>query len=238
VNIGDRIRIARKAVGLSQEEVARRAGLSLKGMGEIERGDIEDPHISSLAKIARALGVPVEALIKEEEEVAVAGKAEASQATLFDGEAEEERRIAYLRAWRIFLEDQARDWRADGEEFLQDEEPNDAGALAWAVTNRRAVDTIRNKVLREFATGTYPPEDSSEYQELMAVCDAIDRATEITCEFMRHVVLELHERAKAQQTAADWSKVEDLEKVQERVLRLRAREEIREQTRAINREAG
>jgi transcriptional regulator with XRE-family HTH domain len=79
VNIGDRIRIARKAAGLSQEEVARRAGLSLKGMGEIERGDIEDPHISSLAKIARALGVPVEALIKEEEEAAVAGKAEASQ---------------------------------------------------------------------------------------------------------------------------------------------------------------
>ena len=79
MNIGDRIRIARKAAGLSQEEVARRAGLSLKGMGEIERGDIEDPHISSLAKIARALSVPVEALIKEEEEVAVAGKADASQ---------------------------------------------------------------------------------------------------------------------------------------------------------------
>jgi transcriptional regulator with XRE-family HTH domain len=77
VNIGDRIRIARKAAGLSQEEVARRAGLSLKGMGEIERGDIEDPHISSLAKIARALGVPVEALFKEEEEPALVGKDEA-----------------------------------------------------------------------------------------------------------------------------------------------------------------
>ena len=79
MNIGDTIRIARKAAGLSQEEVARRAGLSLKGMGEIERGDIEDPHISSLAKIARALGVPVEALIKEEEEAAVAGKASLSE---------------------------------------------------------------------------------------------------------------------------------------------------------------
>jgi len=65
VNIGDRIRTARKAVGLSQEEVARRAGLSLKGMGEIERGDIEDPHISSLMKIARALSVPVEELLEE-----------------------------------------------------------------------------------------------------------------------------------------------------------------------------
>jgi transcriptional regulator with XRE-family HTH domain len=68
VNVGERIRTARKDVGLSQEEVARRAGLSLKGMGEIERGDIEDPHISSLAKIARALGVPLEDLIMKEEE--------------------------------------------------------------------------------------------------------------------------------------------------------------------------
>ena len=66
MTIGDRIRAARKAAELSQEEVARRAGLSLKGMGEIERGDIEDPHISSLAKIARALEVPVEDLVKEE----------------------------------------------------------------------------------------------------------------------------------------------------------------------------
>ena len=77
VNIGDRIRIARKAAGLSQEEVARRAGLSLKGMGDIERGDIEDPHISSLSKIARALGVSVETLIGDEELVLAGGKAEA-----------------------------------------------------------------------------------------------------------------------------------------------------------------
>jgi len=77
VNIGDRIRTARKAVGLSQEEVARRAGLSLKGMGEIERGDIEDPHISSLMKIAGALSVPVEDLLEEPE--LVGPKADAPQ---------------------------------------------------------------------------------------------------------------------------------------------------------------
>ncbi len=66
MTIGDRIRAARKAAELSQEEVARRAGLSLKGMGEIERGDVEDPHISSLAKIAHALEVPIGDLVKEE----------------------------------------------------------------------------------------------------------------------------------------------------------------------------
>jgi transcriptional regulator with XRE-family HTH domain len=74
VNIGDRIRTARKAAKLSQEDVARRAGLSLKGMGDIERGDIEDPHFSSLVKIAGALGVPVEELIRGEQPVPL-GKA-------------------------------------------------------------------------------------------------------------------------------------------------------------------
>jgi len=49
-------------------------------MGEIERGDIEDPHISSLTRIARALGVSVGTLLKEEEP-ALAGKAEAPQET-------------------------------------------------------------------------------------------------------------------------------------------------------------
>ena len=65
VDIGERIRIARKRAGLSQEEVARRAGMSLKGMAYIERGHIEDPHYSSLAGIAEALGVSVGELVGE-----------------------------------------------------------------------------------------------------------------------------------------------------------------------------
>jgi transcriptional regulator with XRE-family HTH domain len=107
VNIGDRIRIARKAAGLSQEEVARRAGLSLKGMGEIERGDIEDPHISSLTRIARALGVSVGTLLKEEEP-ALAGKAEAPEET---GLAEEEgRSLALIRGLRTYFWDLRLRW--------------------------------------------------------------------------------------------------------------------------------
>jgi len=39
--------------------------MSLKGMGDIERGDIEDPHYSSLSKIAEGLGVPVSQLLEE-----------------------------------------------------------------------------------------------------------------------------------------------------------------------------
>ncbi len=74
MDIGGRIRSARKRAGLSQEEVARRAGMSLKGMSYIEVGRVADPHISSLRSIAEALGVPVGELLGE---TAAPGKAQA-----------------------------------------------------------------------------------------------------------------------------------------------------------------
>jgi transcriptional regulator with XRE-family HTH domain len=66
VNIGDRVRLARRAAGLSQEEVARRAGIGLNAVNRLERGESSDPHYSTLQGLARALGVPIELLVKEE----------------------------------------------------------------------------------------------------------------------------------------------------------------------------
>jgi transcriptional regulator with XRE-family HTH domain len=74
VSIGDKVRATRKAAGISQEEVARRAGVSLNVINRLERGVILDPHYSTLRGIASALGVPVEDLVREP---ALAGKAEA-----------------------------------------------------------------------------------------------------------------------------------------------------------------
>jgi transcriptional regulator with XRE-family HTH domain len=65
VNIGDRIRAARKASGMTQEAVARRTDLSLQAVGDIERGIVRDPHISSLRQIARALGIPVTQMLED-----------------------------------------------------------------------------------------------------------------------------------------------------------------------------
>jgi len=90
VDIGERIRIARKRAGLSQEEVARRAGMSLKGMAYIERGRIEDPHYSSLAGIAEALGVSVGELVGEEQAAVPKDKAPTEMGQ------EEERRVLSL----------------------------------------------------------------------------------------------------------------------------------------------
>jgi transcriptional regulator with XRE-family HTH domain len=224
------LRALRERAALSQKDLAKLSGVARATIADLEAGK-RPARPSTLRKVAQGLGVEVTDLYEGPEVPRMS--APPSQATLFNGQAEEERCIAYLRAWRVFLEDRAREWRADGEELLQDEEPNDAGAVAWAITNRQTVDSIRNKVLREFATGTYPPEDSSEYQELMEVCNAIDRVTEIAHEFMRHVAIEVHERAKAQQTAANSSTVEDLEKVEER---RKAKEKMREWTKALKQE--
>jgi transcriptional regulator with XRE-family HTH domain len=65
VSIGDKVRATRKAAGISQEEVARRAGVSLNVINRLERGVILDPHYSTLRGIASALGVPVEDLVRE-----------------------------------------------------------------------------------------------------------------------------------------------------------------------------
>ncbi len=55
------LRIARERRGLSQRELARRAGLSFRGVQLIERPG-HDPRISSLGQISGALGLPSEGM--------------------------------------------------------------------------------------------------------------------------------------------------------------------------------
>jgi len=65
-NISERIRDARKAAGLTQEVVARRADLSMNMVSRLELGKIQDPHYSTLSGIAHALGTTVAELVGEE----------------------------------------------------------------------------------------------------------------------------------------------------------------------------
>jgi transcriptional regulator with XRE-family HTH domain len=65
VSIGERVRTRRKALHLSQEEVARRAGVSLNQVNRLERGEIIDPHFSTLAGLATALDMPISELVGE-----------------------------------------------------------------------------------------------------------------------------------------------------------------------------
>jgi predicted transcriptional regulator len=53
--LGDRLRRQRVAVGLTQEELARRSGLSVRAISDMERGRTRRPRRSTLSMIVGAL---------------------------------------------------------------------------------------------------------------------------------------------------------------------------------------
>jgi predicted ATPase/DNA-binding CsgD family transcriptional regulator/DNA-binding XRE family transcriptional regulator len=54
---GDLLRHARRVTGLTQEELAERAGLSVRGISDLERGVVQAPHRDTLELLADALGL-------------------------------------------------------------------------------------------------------------------------------------------------------------------------------------
>ena len=62
--VGKRIRIIRKAKGLTQEEVGEKADLNYKFVGKIERGEV-NPSIETLFAIANALNIGLAQLFTE-----------------------------------------------------------------------------------------------------------------------------------------------------------------------------
>lgn len=61
--VGERIRDFRKGLGLSQEQLAFKAGLNPSYLGQVERGE-KSPTIDSLEKIVAALDVTFEDLFR------------------------------------------------------------------------------------------------------------------------------------------------------------------------------
>lgn len=57
MEIGEKIRKLRIAKGITQAELARRAGWMPQRLNHLERGRRTDLHVSTLRKIAAALGV-------------------------------------------------------------------------------------------------------------------------------------------------------------------------------------
>ena len=56
IAFGNRLRVARREVGLTQEQLAERAGIDRAAYSEIERGQ-RDARLSTLLRIESALGV-------------------------------------------------------------------------------------------------------------------------------------------------------------------------------------
>jgi predicted ATPase/DNA-binding XRE family transcriptional regulator len=57
-DFGALLRRARRAAGLTQEELAERAGVSVRGVSDIERGVLRAPRRDTLALLADALDIP------------------------------------------------------------------------------------------------------------------------------------------------------------------------------------
>jgi ribosome-binding protein aMBF1 (putative translation factor) len=65
--IADRLKAARKAVGMTQQDLAVKAGLSISAVVHIEAGRIPDPRVSTLRALAKALGLSMDVLAAEDE---------------------------------------------------------------------------------------------------------------------------------------------------------------------------
>jgi len=61
--IGQRIRELRKQAGLTQEDLAERAGMDFTSIGAAERGN-RNLSLKSLARVAEALGVSLEEIFR------------------------------------------------------------------------------------------------------------------------------------------------------------------------------
>jgi serine-type D-Ala-D-Ala carboxypeptidase/endopeptidase len=64
VKIGKNLRTKRIEKFMSQAELAETSGLSEAHVGRIERDEVE-PHLSTIRKLAGALGVEPQELVKE-----------------------------------------------------------------------------------------------------------------------------------------------------------------------------
>jgi len=62
--IGKNIRRLRKSRGLSQDRLSKLADVSYNSIIKLETGGIRNPTIETLQKIAKALGVSVDDLLK------------------------------------------------------------------------------------------------------------------------------------------------------------------------------
>ena len=62
-HIGKHIKDRREAAGMTQQDLAVKAGLSVSNLSQIEQGKKEDPRISTVSALARTLGVTVDQLL-------------------------------------------------------------------------------------------------------------------------------------------------------------------------------
>jgi transcriptional regulator with XRE-family HTH domain len=64
INIGENVKKHRAKIGLTQEDFAKKSGVKYTTLTKIETNVIRKPSVLIMAKLANALGVSIEDLIK------------------------------------------------------------------------------------------------------------------------------------------------------------------------------
>ncbi|WP_407310871.1 helix-turn-helix domain-containing protein [Desulfosporosinus sp. SB140] len=64
MRIGRKVAEIRTAKNMTQKELAERAGISVSYLSRIEKEKCPRPHIKTIARIAKCLGVELELLLK------------------------------------------------------------------------------------------------------------------------------------------------------------------------------
>jgi transcriptional regulator with XRE-family HTH domain len=62
--ISGNIKKLRSKLGLTQDDLAKRADIKYTTLMKVESGTVNNPSVQTMAKIAKALGVSIEDLIK------------------------------------------------------------------------------------------------------------------------------------------------------------------------------
>lgn len=65
-DLPQRLREARLKAGLSQSQLAERAGVALQSLQRLEHGRSPDPRLSNVVALAHALGVTVDSLVADD----------------------------------------------------------------------------------------------------------------------------------------------------------------------------
>jgi transcriptional regulator with XRE-family HTH domain len=68
-HVGETIRHHRRQRGMTQEELARRAGMAPTSIVRLESGEVRAPRLSTLHSLARALQIPVAELVQHVAEI-------------------------------------------------------------------------------------------------------------------------------------------------------------------------
>jgi transcriptional regulator with XRE-family HTH domain len=63
--VGDRLKKIRRRAMLTQEQLARKSGVGVTTINRIEKGRVEDPHFSTLRKLAKACGADPGELVED-----------------------------------------------------------------------------------------------------------------------------------------------------------------------------